>query len=72
MHITAPLLLTALLLHGCATQYFENRVLCTLDSQSARIISQWGAFGLSVHLVDADARYICRPALPDTPIKKAP
>lgn len=57
---TFALLAIFALLSGCASSdLFANRMLCTLDNSRAVLVSQWGGFGLSSHLSDADSRLIC-------------
>lgn len=57
--IVATLIL-ALLFSGCASTLFENRVTCTIDGRRAKIVSQWGGFGIASELTEADALAICK------------
>lgn len=52
-------ILVAFLLSGCASHLFDNRVMCTLDGSQAIVNSNWGGFGISSVLTDADAAALC-------------
>lgn len=54
-------ILAALLLSGCATrpEMLENRLACSVNGDTAWVVSMWGAIGVASTLARRDATRVC-------------
>lgn len=59
--ILVCVLVLAICFSGCAnSQLFANRIQCSVDGNSASLVSMYAGFGIATQLSEADARAICK------------